>query len=113
MIIEKIHPVGKRGSWLAEAPLFAGTETLPCIQSNFYTVKTQLWEQPVTERFLADRHRFDELVNKLIETGKIILTIDSVDFERLGYIAVFDAELVKYDDTGLTIKLIKRIAECV
>ncbi|MGB9151690.1 MAG: hypothetical protein WCD70_01215 [Alphaproteobacteria bacterium] len=100
-----IQAKGQRGSWFANAD----GENLPCVHKHWWKGKAAYYDPGIK---IGEQDCF---VNAIQEGKRVILTDDNVlndgGFERTKYIAVYDVDNFRVDETGLYFDFKKRIKE--
>ncbi|MDX2074625.1 MAG: hypothetical protein SFX19_09735 [Alphaproteobacteria bacterium] len=101
---------GKRGSWFA----VVGGEYLPCVHEEWYH-----WNNGkpyyLDEGIKLGIRQWDELVDALKNKKRAILTKDrwseNRNFERIGYIAVWEIDNILAVNNELRFDFIRRISD--
>jgi hypothetical protein len=112
--LKKLKAIGERGSWFAKV----NGERLPCCHKHLVT--GQHHSDP---GYIAGIKQWDELIEGLNSTGRVILTKDEpradlekksgMAFKRIGYIAVFKVANVVADEISLRFDLTGRLHDLV
>lgn len=97
---------GQRGSWFATVK----GEELPCVHEHW--LKRSNYDDPSARPGIK---KFDDLYNAIKEKKRVVLTKDNYlgdhQFERTGYIAVFEVVGLEMDDNGLRFRMVRRLDE--
>jgi hypothetical protein len=109
---ERLRVIGKHGSWFAG---IAG-EDFPCIHKHWFSATG--YNDPDLKPGDAQS---EELVAALRHKSRAILTSDephftegqAVGFKRTGYIALFRVDKIEFDQGGLRLKFVERLADLV
>lgn len=110
---------GKRGDWFARVE--GDDEDLPCVHKFWVRPRKEDAQQRMRYRdpyTVPGNPTWDRFIEGIRATGRVILTDDrpilpdgSSRFERLGYIAVFEADEVEVDGRTLWFTFGRRLME--